>query len=223
MAKLELVSPKTFTCGNRTYTLDRHGFLDPPSQWDEKFARGMARELGITGGLTTAHWKVLKYLRKKFLLEQQVPVVVQACADNGLRLSRLRQLFPTGYHRGACKIAGINYEFMYKTNIWLTYESYRVLKAEHQLTVAGFLEDSDQWNERFAELVASEWNPSEGVTEAQREVIQFLRDYYRKTGNIPTVYETCRQAGVCLDELRTLFPGGYRRGACRMAGLPFFA
>lgn len=223
MAKLELVAPKTFTYGSRSYGLDRHGFLNPPSQWNEDFANGMAKELGITGGLTAAHWKVLKYLRQKFLLEQEVPVVVQACADNGLRLSKLRRLFPTGYHRGACKIAGINYEFMCETNIWLTYESYRVLRAQHQLTAAGFLENFDQWTEGFSELVAKEWNLPDGITESHRAVIRFLRNYFRETGSIPTVYETCKQAGVCLDEVRVLFPGGYRRGACRMAGLPFFA
>jgi tRNA 2-thiouridine synthesizing protein E len=223
MAKLELVAPKTFKYGSRSYTLDRHGFLDPPSQWDDNFADGMARELGITGGLTASHWKLLKYLRQKFLLEEQVPVVVQACADNGLRLSRLRRLFPTGYHRGACKIAGINYEFMYRTNIWLTYEGYRILRKKHELTAAGFLKNFDRWNEDFAELAAKEWDLPEGITESHREVIRFLRDFFRKTGSIPTVYETCKQAGVCLNELRSLFPGGYRRGACRMAGLPFFA
>jgi len=41
--------------GNRIYTLDERGFLDPPEQWDEGFAEGMARLLGIVGGLTPDH------------------------------------------------------------------------------------------------------------------------------------------------------------------------
>jgi len=65
-------------------------------------------------GTEEKHWSFIRYLRKKFLEEKTVPVVVLACADNDLRLSEFKLLFPTGYHRGACKIAGINYDFMYK-------------------------------------------------------------------------------------------------------------
>ena len=38
--------------------------------------------------------------------------------------------------------------------------------------------------------------------------------------NAPAV-AVCRAANLTLEELQTLFPGGYRRGACRMAGLPY--
>jgi len=214
---------QTLNLGGKTYRLDRHGFLDPPEQWDEHFANEMARRLGIGGGLTLEHWRFIFYLRKKFLEEKTVPVVVTACADNNLRLSKLRHLFPAGYHRGACKIAGINYEFMYRTNIWLTYESYSIVTSEYRLTPAGFLEDFDQWDERFAQILASEWRLPQGLTEKHRRIIYFLRDFYRKKKNIPTVYTTCRVNKIGLHELRELFPGGYRRGACRMAGLPFFA
>ena len=95
------------TFKGKTYSLDDHGFLDPPDQWEEGFAEGMARMVGITGGLAERHWQVVNYLRRKFLEEDTVPVVVLACADNKMRLSELRSLFPTGYHRGACKIAGL--------------------------------------------------------------------------------------------------------------------
>ena len=55
------------------------------------------------------------------------------------------------------------------------------------------------------------------------EVIQFLRTYYQAMNNIPTVYETCHAHDLELHDLIKMFPGGYRRGACRVAGLPFFA
>ncbi|MBI4720578.1 MAG: TusE/DsrC/DsvC family sulfur relay protein [Chitinivibrionia bacterium] len=202
--------------------MDEHGFLDPPEQWDEPFAEGMARLQGIFDGLTEEHWNIIRYLRNKFLEEHTVPVVVYACADNNIRLNKLKELFPTGYHRGACRIAGINYEFMYNSNIWLTYESHKILEAEQKLTPAGFLEDFDQWNERFAHLMANEWNLPHGLTDKHWEVIKYLRDYYRVHKNIPTVYETCRINNLSLDELIELFPAGYRRGACKAAGLPFF-
>ncbi|MHC4606008.1 MAG: TusE/DsrC/DsvC family sulfur relay protein [Planctomycetota bacterium] len=209
--------------GGKSYALDDHGFLDPPDQWDEDFAEGMARKLGIVGGLTAEHWSFLRYLRKKFLEEKSVPVVVLACSENRIRLGQMRRLFPTGYHRGACKIAGINYKFMYDHNIWLTYESYPVLKAEHELTPLGFLKDFGKWNERFAETLAGDWNLAAGLTPRHWKVIRYLRDSYERTNNIPTIYETCKAHGLELDEFRRMFPDGYRRGACRAAGLPFLA
>ena len=213
----------TIKFGDKTYTLDAHGFLDPPGQWDENFAEGMARMEDIFDGLTEEHWKIIRYLRVKFLEEETVPVVVFACTDNKIRMSRMRRLFPTGYHRGACRIAGINYEFMCKTNIWLTYETHQVLKSEHELTQAGFLVDFEKWNQHFAQLVARAWNLPNGLTEAHWRVLEYLRNYYRINKNIPTVYETCRANHVALEKLIKLFPDGYRRGACRAAGLPFFA
>ncbi len=208
--------------GSKSYTLDAHGFLDPPNQWDEEFAEGMARMQGIFTGLSHEHWKFIRYLRKQFLTERIVPVVVYACADNNIRLSKLKRLFPTGYHRGACRIAGINYQFMYESNIWLTYESPEVLAIKQELTAAGFLKDVDQWDEQFAHIVASEWNLPKGLTDRHWRVIKYLRDYYRIHKNIPTIYETCRANRITLKKLLELFPTGYRRGACRAAGLPFF-
>lgn len=214
-------NPLTIRFGEKEYTLDKQGFLYPPNQWDEAFAEGMASRLGIYGGMTDEHWAFIRYLRRKFLEEKSVPLVVYACADNNLRLSRLAFLFPTGYHRGACKIAGINYQFMFDCNPWITYESYSVLKSEYTLTDAGFLESFDQWDERFAQVTASECQLHQGLTEKHWRIVRYLRDYYASTMNIPTVFEACKENGIELGELRDLFPGGYRRGACRIAGLPF--
>lgn len=207
--------------GGRDYTLDEHGFLYPPEQWNEAFAEGIAARLGIYDGLTEEHWEFIRYLRRKFIEEKTVPLVVYACADNNLRLSRLAFLFPTGYHRGACKIAGINYQFMFDSNPWITYESYSVLKSEYKMTESGFLESFDQWDERFAQITAGENQLPEGLTEKHWQLIRYLRDYYSRMKNIPTVYTACKAIGIEVVELRDLFPNGYRRGACRIAGLPF--
>ncbi len=220
---MNFVKDRQITVGDKTYSLDLQGFLEPPEQWDEDFANGMAEKLQIYGGLTERHWKFIRYLRAKFLDEKTVPVVVLACADNGIRLNELKRLFPTGYHRGACRIAGINYAFMMESNYWLTYETSAVLRAEHRVTPTGFLEDFDQWNERFADQILHEWKVGGGLTDRHRQIITYLRDYYRKHKDIPTVFETCKANGLSLDELIELFPAGYRRGACRIAGLPFFA
>lgn len=213
---------QTVSFSGKEYKLDLHGFLDPADQWDEEFAEGMAGKLGIHGGLTDDHWKFIRYLRGKFIVEQTVPVVVIACAENRLRLNELRALFPAGYHRGACKIAGINFAFMCDTNLWLTYETTHPVKAEHKIDDLGFLEDFDKWNERFAHQVVQNWNLPDGLTEKHWEIIHYLREFYLNTKNIPTLFELCKAHDIGLDEFGALFPKGYRRGACRAAGLPFF-
>jgi len=45
----------------KTYRVDDFGFLDPAEQWDEGFADGMARALGIAAGLSERHWAVTGY------------------------------------------------------------------------------------------------------------------------------------------------------------------
>jgi TusE/DsrC/DsvC family sulfur relay protein len=221
---MNLPSARTVTFGEgKTYGLDGYGFLEQPQQWDEDFANGMARLQGIYDGLTKEHWDFISYIREKFLKENTLPLLVVACADNHLRLSKLKSLFPTGYFRGACRIAGVSYQFLCDVNIWHTYEAPHRLKPEYSISPQGFLEDFDQWNERFAELVADKWNLPQGLTSKHWEVIHFLRNYYKTTNNIPTVYEVCQAHNLDLADLGKLFPEGYRRGACRAAGLPFFA
>ena len=62
----------------------------------------------------------------------------------------------------------------------------------------------------------------EDVVQDSSVIIEYLREYYRYKRNIPTVYEACKSNGIEVEELLNLFPDGYRRGACRAAGLPFF-
>lgn len=220
MGVFDQAEPEVVTFEGRRYTLDRHGFLDPPEQWDEAFARGMADRLGIHTGLTEEHWRLVGYLRRKLVEDGTIPLVVFACMDNGLKLSRLRNLFPTGYHRGACRVAGIDFAFLSADNFWHTMETYRPPLGEYPLTPLGFLADFDRWDERFAWLAGREAGLEGPLSDRHRRIVHFLRDRYRERTAIPTVYETCRANRIGLAALRRLFPGGYRRGACRMAGLP---
>ena len=217
-------SGQTVTFGDgETYTLDEFGFLDPPAQWDEVFAEGMARAQGIYEGLSEEHWGFISYLRDKALREKTVPLMVSACADNKIRLGRLKSLFPTGYFRGACRIAGISHSFLCEVNIWHTYENVERLAPEHKLTPQGFLENFSTWSERFAHMVSASWELPDELTPVHWEIIRFLRGRFEATGSIPTVYEVCETHDLDLDDFEGLFPPGYRRGACRIAGLPFFA
>jgi tRNA 2-thiouridine synthesizing protein E len=215
---------KTVTFGEgNTYTLDQYGFLDQPEEWDETFANGMARLQGVYEGLTEEHWDFISYIRKKVLIDKTLPFLVVACADNSLRLDKLKALFPTGYFRGACRIAGVSYKFLCDVNIWHTYETAPRLKPEYNISPQGFLEDFEKWNERFANLVGDEWDLPDGLTPKHWDVIHYLRTYYLAMSNIPTVHEVCAAHDLELGDLKELFPEGYRRGACRAAGLPFFA
>lgn len=219
---MEASHKKKMTFGEKKYTLDKYGFLDPPEQWDENFADGMARLQGIYEGLTGEHWSFIDYIRKKFYDEKTLPLLVNACTDNDMRLKKLRSLFPTGYFRGACRIAGLSYKAISDENLWHTYETPPILKKEFKVTSLGFLEDFDSWNERFAHIASSEWNLPEGLTPKHWEIIHFLRNYYLAANNIPTVFEVCQAYNLESGDLKDLFPEGYRRGACRIAGLPFF-
>lgn len=211
-----------FTFRDKTYELDEYGFLHPPDQWDEAFAQGMAIKLGIHNGLTDRHWQIIRYLRRRFIEESFVPLTVMACLDNEMRISEFRSLFPAGYHRGACRMAGINYAFMWKTNPLLTYETTFPQAKRYPLDDIGFLADSETWDEGFVSFVMFELEGPDEPSAGHWRVIRFLREYHREKGTIPTIYEACTTTGLSLEDLYALFPTGYRRGACRVAGLPFF-
>jgi tRNA 2-thiouridine synthesizing protein E len=135
-----------------------------------------------------------------------------------MRLAEMRALFPTGYHRGACKIAGISSCFMLEINYWLSFETVLPLGPRYPLDPLGFLLDFERWDEEFAKALFNEAGTP--PTNRHWEVIRYLRAYYTKHASIPTVYEACSAIGMSLDEFGSLFPSGYRRGAFRLAGLP---
>ena len=102
--------------------------------------------------------------------------------------------------------------------------SLREILAEQQnktftIDANGFLVDPDDWTERYAFLKADEMKMPEGLTEQHWQLIHFLRDTYKKSKSVPTVYETCEAQGIEIDDLKRLFPDGYHRGAVKLAGL----
>ncbi len=96
----------TFGDGNE-YQLDRHGFLDPPDQWTEGFAEGMAKTQGIHDGLTDEHWKIIDFVRKYYRERGEGPPVVKIGRDLGMKSSKICTLFPCGAARGAYRLAGL--------------------------------------------------------------------------------------------------------------------
>ena len=96
----------------RTVRVDDEGYLVDPDEWDESVAIELARRENIA--LTDAHWKVLRFMREYLAEHQIIPdarFVIRYVArelDAGTRArDRLFELFPYGYVKQACKIAGM--------------------------------------------------------------------------------------------------------------------
>jgi tRNA 2-thiouridine synthesizing protein E len=216
-------SMRYFTYKGKKYKIDPHGFLIDPDEWDENFAEGMAPKLQIPGGLTKEHWKVIYFIRNTFERINTCPLVYVACKRNDIGLGDLKRLFPRGYLRGACKLAGITYHEGRFQQTWLkehdVYHTRMYERKSYPFDEHGFLLDPSDWDENFAVQTAFRLKMPDYLTERHWEIIYYLRKKFEETGEVPTVYETCEESNVNLEELEKLFPTGYHRGAVRIAGL----
>jgi len=98
--------------GGRTIDTDDEGYLVDPADWSEALAEEFARRDNLSLG--PLHWQVIGYMRR-YLETHQVAAdaryVIRYLAEElGLGAqarARLFELFPYGYVRQACKIAGM--------------------------------------------------------------------------------------------------------------------
>jgi sulfur relay (sulfurtransferase) DsrC/TusE family protein len=111
------------TVADRSYPLDRRGFLSDPGCWDLQFAAAVARELGQPGELTLLQLKVVLFVRRHFVRTGEVARVFETGRACGLSLGGLRRLFPWGYQRGVCRLAGISYDAIDSGHHALTFET----------------------------------------------------------------------------------------------------
>jgi len=215
----------TFSCNGKTYEVDHKGFLVDPAQWDEAFARGMAVEIQMGESLSDKHWNVIRFIRDAYKESGDCPIVYQTCRAAKLSFREFRKLFPTGYLRGACLLAGITYKDRvidyYGEPAMVNNKKRKDLVEEkvYRVDVRGFLVDASEWDEAFAACRARDMKLPAGLTERHWKVIRFLRDHFQKNGNVATVFECCEANEMELDELERLFPDGYHRGAVKIAGL----
>ena len=207
----------------KTYDMDREGFLRDPNDWDEDFVSLTAPQAGLSDGLTSEHWEVIRQIRKAFEDTGRCPLVYEVCLVTGLGLEGLEALFPTGYLRGACRLAGLTFRARHpaaavsgpdlaQIEAVVTNRSYRV-------DAWGFLVDPYEWDETFAAMKAFETKMAVSLSERHWQIVRYLRAEFERTGVVPTVYETCRANAIDLEELERLFPDGYHRGAVKVAGL----
>lgn len=208
---------------NKGYKVDADGFLLNPEEWDPKFADGLAASVGIPTGLTEMHWHVINFIRESFAVNGKCPTIYEICRAHGLRLAELKRLFPAGYLRGACRLAGLTYSEEPAHSSWLPRsQSARTLRAPRERTyrvdIRGFLIDPTEWDEDYAVFKAREMKmPALG--EEHWKIIKFIRKQFEETGLVPTVYETCESNLLEIDQLEALFPDGYHRGAVKISGL----
>jgi tRNA 2-thiouridine synthesizing protein E len=99
---------------------DFEGYLVDPAQWSERVADELARQEGIV--LSDEHWVVIRFMREYYEQHQVAPdarhVMKRLAAHKGAgKAGRndLFVLFPYGYVKQACKIAG-----MRKPRAWST-------------------------------------------------------------------------------------------------------
>jgi len=214
---------KYFIFNSKEYKIDGQGYLVNPADWDEDFATGMAPRVKIEGELTEAHWKVIRFIRNTFELMNTCPLVYVACQQNSLGLGELKKLFPTGYHRGACKLAGITYrqwyfqKYLVETNIRQHEHDYQ--SKTYSIDTRGYLVDAEQWDENFAILKAYEMKMPDYLTDKHWAIIYYLRRQFKSRRAIPNIYEVCEENYLDLGDFEKLFPDGYHRGAIKIAGL----
>jgi tRNA 2-thiouridine synthesizing protein E len=210
------------------YQVDDQGCLLDPRAWSQDFAEGMARACGISV-LSKEHWDVIGFVRDNFIKTGICPTIYATCKATGLPPKEMQKLFPTGYHRGLCRVAGVHYRAShidYGSHVRQNVADLRALNNAkvYRTNVRGFLIDPDDWDEDFARHRMIEMHiPPGEITVEHWQVINYFRDNWRQDRRIPTIYETCESCNVDLGKLEELFPDGYHRGAIKAAGLRFFS
>jgi len=99
--------------GDKEVQRDGHGYLIDPQAWDEQVAMAIAEEEGLVLG--EQHWAVIRFMRRSYE-EHDVPVdaryvfafLAEHLGQNKTAARRhFFELFPYGYVKQACKIAGM--------------------------------------------------------------------------------------------------------------------
>ena len=211
-----------FEFANKMYPVDSDEFLADFHAWDENFARGMAPRVGIISGLSEDHWRVIRFIREQYQKTGKCPLVYETVRMNRLHLDELKKLFPAGYLRGACKLAGITYKEGYLDQSWVEGFAEQITAAgtgkTYEIDVRGFLVNPSQWDRAYALHRAWEMKMPK-LTDRHWQILEFLRQRFAANNIVPTVFDTCEANHLELDELQRLFPDGYHRGAVKLAGL----
>lgn len=93
-----------------TQAIDSEGYLVDPMQWNEALAEEFARQENIE--LTPTHWEVIRFMRRYYeehLIAPDARFAIKHLSSEFGKDARnkLFELFPYGYVKQACKIAGM--------------------------------------------------------------------------------------------------------------------
>ena len=98
--------------GGKSVPTDDEGYLIDPADWNEDVAEERARQEKIV--LSDDHWAVIRFMREYYEQRQVTPdarhvIKFLAAHRGGSSEGRndLFRLFPYGYVKQACKIAGM--------------------------------------------------------------------------------------------------------------------
>jgi len=86
--------------------MDDEGYLLQPETWTVDIAQSIAQG-EVAGDLSDDHWKIIDCLRQYYLEFNTVIPARMLVQRTGISLRRIQELFPSGFARGACKVAGI--------------------------------------------------------------------------------------------------------------------
>ena len=89
-----------------------------------------------------------------------------------------------------------------------------------ELNDEGFMVQPEKWTEDVAAQLAREEEGLDTLTENHWKVIRFIRSYYLEKDLAPMIRLVCRETGLSLKAIYTLFPSGPAKGASKIAGLP---
>lgn len=96
----------------RSLEIDDEGYLVDPADWNDEVAVALALREQIA--LTEEHWTVIRFMREYYDGHQIAPDarhvmkhLAQAKGEAGSDRNDLFRLFPYGYVKQACKIAGM--------------------------------------------------------------------------------------------------------------------
>jgi tRNA 2-thiouridine synthesizing protein E len=85
---------------------NEEGFLVNANEWSEGLANVLAEEEGIME-LTDRHWQVIRFMRKEYQENDEVPTIRRLKNAGGIPTKELYELFPNGPAKKAARISGL--------------------------------------------------------------------------------------------------------------------
>ena len=101
----EAVVPEA-TYAGKIVTVNKEGFFEDPSEWDEAMVPEIARSIGFDE-LGDAHWRIIRSVRDEYLTRGSVPGIRALGKLSGVPLKEVWDLFPCCPAKYAAKMAGI--------------------------------------------------------------------------------------------------------------------